>query len=406
MEESFSLKDVALHLQNCIVKLDKGFLQQLLIQASNSEKPYKNFEFSKEIKAKWNKKYGSITIRNWFNGQRNIKIKYLKRLLELSKYCWKDIEENLIFIKAGLNHGECCPQFPIKIDKTLGAVVGHILGDGSIDKRYAQIFFSNCNVDLLHEFEESMYKIFHIKPRIWVQKIRKFEEKSYWIKRVSSLDDIPKFHPVGLFYPKICASILYSVLGKFACGYHKELTLQIFNSPHEFKKALIRAFFDDEGSITPESYTIRVFQDKKEILDGISKMLTSFGIEPNCIRYYIKRDKKRFYFDITGYANFIKFRENIGFSSPAKHKKLILLINQVGKSVSFRLRNNKSKKEILEILRNNHMLTVNGIAKELRQKYKNMKWVNTSVNMCLSKLKAENLVTSKHINNVHFWFLT
>jgi hypothetical protein len=288
MVKQISLKELVLYLDKAIVKLKLDFVRELLCNASGSNKPWLNKDFSKKMGVKWNNRYNfSSAIKNWFDGKRNISFLFLKKLLKLSKYFWLDVENNLISIKAGTAKGWIYPTFPIAVNKELGSIVGHILGDGSIDKRYLQVSYSNKNKDLLSEFEKCMESVFGPKARIWYQESSDFKTKnSRWIRRVNSIKEIPDGTQGGLFYPKIVGLLLYGILGKFAFGSNKKLTQKILDTDLDFKKNLIRAFFDDEGTVQPEE--IGVFQDNKKLLEGLREMLMELGIIPNKITYTSK----------------------------------------------------------------------------------------------------------------------
>jgi len=338
MKDSVGLGELVPHLLKTHVKLDLDFLNKLLVDASKSNKPHRNQEFAKVIKCPVNKnKKSAMTIYGWMNGQRTIPLKKLDQIIALSSHSWKNIENNLISIKAGIRKGEIFPTFPIKIDEKLGSIVGHILGDGSIDKRFHSVFYSNSDIELLKEFSSYMKDIFGISPRIWVQEKKLFHEKSKWMKKIQTFKEVPKGHSVGLFYPKICCDILYSLCGKFAEGRFKKITKEIKEKNKEFKKGLLRAFFDDEGSINSKSYTLRLYQDRPDILENLKMMLKGFDIYSNLVRSYNKRDKLRYYFNVTGFKNYSKFFKVIGCVSPKKKREFRLLINKV--------RNNKYFKE-------------------------------------------------------------
>ncbi len=339
MKEEIHLEDLVPFLDKTLIKINYRFFKKLIINASTSEKPWKNENFAEKISCPYlSKKEGSRTIYAWMKNyeKRAISFSYLRKIVELSSYNWLDVEKNFISIRSSRYRGKIYLKFPIKINKEMGAIVGHILGDGSIDAKYNAVFFSNSNIELLKEFRNDMKIIFDIEPRIWVQKKRKFEEKSKWLKRVDNLKDVPGGYPVGLFYPKICTVILHAIIGEFALGKKKKITKQILNQNLEFKRYLVRAFFDDEGSVSSNSYTIRFFQDNKEILEDIRRLIKDFGINTHELKSYIKRNKIRYYFNLTGFKEYYRFYYSIGCTSPNKNKELLLLINKVKDSRYFK----------------------------------------------------------------------
>ncbi len=329
MNTKIQLSDLKDSLSSSHIKLNLVFLNKLLKDASKSEFPYKDKLFAQKISCPVNKyKNASTTIYGWMKGYKTVPFSKLIQIVELSNYSWEDICKNLITIKAGIRKGEVNPKFPIDINYNLGSIVGHILGDGSIDKRFHSIFYSNSNKELLIEFSEHMEEIFGIKPRMWVQDTPNYGETK-WLKRVISFNNIPKGHNVGLFYPKICSDILYAILDKFAEGKNKTITDKIKGFNLDFKKGLIRAFFDDEGSVNSDNYSIRFHQDRKDILEDLINMLKELNIKSNPVRSYNKKDKLRYYFNITGFREYSQFYESIGCTSSRKKNEFILLINKV-----------------------------------------------------------------------------
>jgi len=402
MEDKVSLEKLIDFLDRSIVKLKLEFLRNLLIDASKSSKPWKNRKFAKSIGIKWCKKISSsTTIYKWFCGKRNTRVKFLKLIVKKSRYSWKDVENNLIGVKAGTPNGWIKPTFPIKIDKNLGSVIGHILGDGSIDGRYTQPFYSNQNKRLLEEFLISMQKSLGVMPRIWIQEANGFNLKNPWIRRVSSIDEIPDGMQAGLFYPTISGIVLHAIFGKFAIGERKKITPQIKNSNIEFKKSLIRAFFDDEGTVQPEE--IGVFQDNKKLLEDIRKMLIELGIVPNKVTSYLKGNKKHYKFTITGYYNFLKFAKTIGFTSAQKQSKLLENITRINKRRSFKLRKNEARNNILLILKGKKRATTKEIRLLLKSKFPDFLWDKSTILRHLHNLENLGLATHRKVGFKYIW---
>ena len=79
------------------------------------------------------------------------------------------------------------------------------------------------------------------------------------------------------------------------------------------------------SSINAESYTIRAFQDDKQLLIDIKILLNDVGMESNEVHFYIKNDKARHYFNITKRKNFLTYYKKVGFTSAKKQKHLELL---------------------------------------------------------------------------------
>ena len=337
LSKEIHLHNLSHNVNHTHVNLNLEFLSRLLINASKSNKPWRNRKFLERISCPFNNtRKSSITIYGWIKGYRTVPFSKLIDIIEISDYSWKDVECNLISMKAGIRNGEVYPNFPIKIDERLGSIIGHILGDESIDKRFHCLFFSNSNIELLTEFRNNMEFIFGIEPRIWIQKKNNYECKTRWMRKANRLNDIPTGNNVGLFYPKICSDMLYAIAGQFAEGKLKIITQNIKKLDIDFKEGLIRAFFDDEGSIRSDNYTVRFHQDNKELLEQIRTLIKEFNINSHNVRFYIKQEIPRYYFNINGFKNYFNFYKNIGCTSSKKIHQFEELINKVQHSKYFK----------------------------------------------------------------------
>ena len=321
-----SLSELIPSIRDCFILVKEPFLKKVLFSVSKEKKAYRDQQFVETAGYRFNHRTGcSPGLYAVFKGEKSIRAKNLEKILKLSEYEWGDVEKNLVYLKAGRRRGWIKPTFPMSVDERLGSIIGHILGDGSIDRKYSQVFFSNTNKDLLYDFQQNMLMVFGVQPRVWVQKKRKFEEKSKWILRVSDIGKAPKNHPVGLFYPSICGKVLMTIFGEFAKGKHKEITQEILEADIGFKKKLIKAFFDDEGNVFAPSYTLRFYQDDKQLLSKLQMLLREVNITSNPIRHYFKREKRRHYFSITKKENHKRFFENISCNSQKKRAQLSFL---------------------------------------------------------------------------------
>jgi len=321
------LEDLIYNIKRIRIKLDSSYLKELLIKASKNNRPHCDMNFIKSLGLKPTTKYLNCTIYGWMKNDIALPINYMLKIAKLAGENWKKIQEKIIMIKSGENGLEIENIFPIKIDQKLGSIIGHIMGDGSIDKKYQQVFFSNSEKTLLNEFSTNIEEIFGLKPRIWMQKKPEYGN-TQWDKKLESIQEMKSGRNVGLFYPTICGLILNAIFDNFAVGKDKKMTKEIITANRQFKKGLIRAFYDDESSVGQKN--IRLFQDRKEVLETFRELLKEFYISSSTIKMYKKRDKERYYFDIFRKSNFIKFDREIGFTSPRKDdrlKKMLIIKN-------------------------------------------------------------------------------
>ena len=317
MKKEIHILELAEKLKGVNAHMDKTFLNYLLIKASENKKPHCDLKFISKLGMKPTNKYLCNTIYGWIKYEKSIPLNKLAIATKLSGINFREVEKKIGFISTGRTRIPF--HSTIKIDKQLGTIIGHILGDGSIDKKYKQVFFSNSDKELLKEFSYCMGEIFNIQPRIWMQKSPDFGNTK-WDKRLSNINELMEGRNGGLFYPTICGLILNKIFDDFAIGKEKKITFKIISANKEFKKGLIRAFYDDEASVGKKN--IRLFQDRKDILEAFKEMLKEFNITTNNIKSYIKKDKKRFYLDIFKKSNFSKFRNEIGLTSPKKSSRL------------------------------------------------------------------------------------
>jgi hypothetical protein len=132
----FNLKDKFGHFH---VKIDQKFLKELLVKAAKHEKPHCDKEFVKKLGLKMTTKYSCYTIYGWVNADKTIPLGKLAKVIDMANYPWREVESKIISIKAGQKRGEVCPKFPIKFNKQLGTIIGHILGEF-----FSQILTKNC----------------------------------------------------------------------------------------------------------------------------------------------------------------------------------------------------------------------------------------------------------------------
>ncbi|MEK6895620.1 MAG: LAGLIDADG family homing endonuclease [Nanoarchaeota archaeon] len=313
------LKTLNLERNNIYVKLKQEFLLNFLKEVSKEEKPYRNRKFCEFLGVGFNGKIkASPTMIAWIKFNRAIPLSKLARIT--TEKNWLDVENNVIHLQQSMGGEKVFINFPLKLDERVGSIIGHILGDGSIDKKYQQVFYSNSNPDLLKEFRNNMKRIFGIEPRIWMQRTANFYGKTRWEKRLDTINELETGKNCGLFYPTISGRILNSIFGNFAIGKEKNITNNIKNGSQSFKIGLIRAFYDDEGTVGEKN--LRLFQDRKEVLENFRKFLIELGIYPGEVKTYVKHDKDRYYFDIHRKSNLIKFRDKVGFTSSKKMEKL------------------------------------------------------------------------------------
>ncbi|MBI2971062.1 MAG: hypothetical protein HYY37_01435 [Candidatus Aenigmarchaeota archaeon] len=201
------------------------------------------------------------------------------------------------------------PRFPIKLTPELSSIIAHLFCDGSlsIEKRgYFHLHYYNTDRNLLDEFKKNARKTFG--------NLAIYESKNKGVGFVA----LPT--PVG-----IILSIAVKDFNSRTC----EIPEFIRNSEDlDVKKAFIRAFADDEGSVlfNPPVRQIELSCSNRNLLSGLKEMINELEIRSDEIKHKNQRGFDFYYFYIRGYTNLKLFKEKIGFTHSSKGFKLNALL--------------------------------------------------------------------------------
>lgn len=241
-------------------------------------------------------------------------------------------------------------KLPSQMNPDLAFLLGALLAEGHISKRYGKIGFCNTNREFIKEVKSKFKKLF---PSCFISE-QKRNPLSYGKKKFVSLE--------------ICSSYLkefFQNLGLRATdSKEKEVPPIIFHSSKKSVAAFLKGFVEGDGSIYSYSYrrspTIVFISASKELLSQIQIILLRFGID-SFLRFDKTRDSWRLF--IRGKDNFNSFKE-IGFVSKEKQKRLN---EQCQVNESYHV---MSKTDFIPFL-------ANYLRKKYKKKYKKkkMKWV-------------------------------
>jgi len=268
-------------------------------------------------------------------------------LSNLSKTPLSEIEINIVFVRTRHGHKSNI-KFPICSSDEMASLVGHVYGDGFISNKKRQFEYSNTNRNLIKEVELLVERVFGIKPI--TKKLQRITFPSI-VGEILKCFGAPSA-PKVLNYVEIPNWVLY---GK-----------------KSFKKAFLRAIFDDDGSVMlSENFNAKgvnlhwtVHSSKTEVLSNIfnqiKKMLEEFNIycgKPIVAREYFKGNGKHIvmYINITDYLSLVNFYKEIGFTNELKKiklEKILLRGNRCNKQESIILKNS-----IIKLLENKKMST-------------------------------------------------
>lgn len=205
--------------------------------------------------------------------------------------------------------------------ENLATIVGHVIGDGGIDKR---LILHYCNTEqfLIDEFQNAMKNSFNAKP------MAKYKERS-GITRLQ--------------YPRIYSRALLCLFGNFAYGEHKEITQKIEKMPMWWKVKLLQALYNDDGSIPDSGHYMGVTfkQKNKYIISWIQKTLKELNINSR-----LTKDGACWHLRITNYLDIVKFRDKVNFSK--RYRKQIHL-DEIIKKIKYP--HWGTKNQILQLLK-------------------------------------------------------
>ena len=217
-----------------------------------------------------------------FHHVKNIpKSKYLKEKLRLIKIRAQKIGANMRRGKTIKKYSFLKPE---KWDLGLINLIAHFLFDGEIRRTW--LAYNNRSPVLIENVLESMKKYFNVSD------YKKYNNITTGVVRIA-------YHHVEI--------------ASFVRKKADELLDYIPHAPFEHKISFLKAFFDDEGSITfrKNKRIVRGYQHSLEILNIVKKLLVDLEIES-------KIDKKYFELYIYQKNNLLKFQKLINFTSGIK----------------------------------------------------------------------------------------
>lgn len=243
----------------------------------------------KELHKGFSKKNGKVYIQympNWI-------LKKSKGFL--TNNIIKLIECSILAYRARAGSAVKNPILPIKESPTLYRLASHIMGDGSASKGKMPYYSNTCK-ELLKEFKNDL---------------KYFGE--------SSLIEYMNNNKVTLIsFPKVIADVVQYIL-KISFIKRNRLSPYLFNASKACKAAAVRAFFDDEGTV---STVLGVYQSNFRLMIEIKTLLNQFSISSGVISERLKKGRKPHYTFAIKRSSFIKFKKLIGFNHPVKNEKL------------------------------------------------------------------------------------
>ncbi|GAB6136177.1 LAGLIDADG family homing endonuclease [Thermococcus prieurii] len=314
-EKKVPLLELLNDLDDLVVYGIKGQVKELI------EEVTKKLGISKRELAKMLGVSESTLYYNWTNpkARGNIRMKHLRRLVELAGWGWERIEAEAVSIQAGTKL-----KLPKYLDERLAYFAGLVAGDGSVSKAGwgVAIRFSNKNPELRRRFEGLAKELFGIEAAEQVK------------------DGVPSLR----FHSKVVAHLLEKLgVPQSPKSSKLDISNELFTSPKSVLASYIRGLFDCDGTVViRENGSSYVEFDT--VSEGLAKKLQlallRFGIVAHLRRrkragYTSKFGNReitsrhdRWELKIYG-ENVLKFATEISFEHPEKARKLEALMERM-----------------------------------------------------------------------------
>jgi len=204
-------------------------------------------------------------------------------------------------------------KIPSKTTPDFCQIAGYFLGDGSVGKRY--IAFYDQEKSVLKFYQNLCKKVFNLRGSIK-------KRKEHWQLTLCS-------YRLSLLFEKL----------DFRKRKKRKVPLLFHRVPEDSLASFLRGFADAEGTV--EERSVHLSSCSKQLLEEIKLLFLRFGIIPALYSSENKRGfegyRKSYSFslEITG-EDLKVFYEKIGFSHPAKRRKLKEIIKaRKGKRMYF-----------------------------------------------------------------------
>jgi hypothetical protein len=249
------------------------------------------------------------TIKEWEEGfskkGRDMYVQYIpvwvfKRCRPfLTEEIVESIENSVVAYRCRAGEPVKNPILPIKESSALYRLASHIMGDGSATKGKMPYYSNTCK-ELREEFKRDL----------------KYFGKSSVIEYTNKND------VTLIMFPKAIADVLQNIL-EISFIKKDKLSHFVFLAPVDCKTATIRAFFDDEGTM---SSALAVAQSSVSLLQDLKNLLAQLGLESGKLSIMPQKNRKPHCSFSIRSSSLVKFSNLIGFSHPDKKAKLDLAL--------------------------------------------------------------------------------
>jgi len=206
----------------------------------------------------------------------------------------------------------------VSYSSDFGYILGSLFGDGCFHFRKDRQKWTICldvkDKEFAEEFAKAVNRCF----------------KALIENSATRRKPVKPFFTCDRWHVRIQRDGISKILLGFTFGRQNwRISNEMFNASSEFRRGLLRGFFDAEGSIDVRRRAIIAYSTNMEGLTGIQKLLKSLGIDSIIYRVNNRGSfgkKPKFHLVISRAKNIISFAEQIGFTIPRKKNQLSKIV--------------------------------------------------------------------------------
>ncbi|MFA4856116.1 MAG: peptide chain release factor aRF-1 [archaeon] len=254
---------------------------------------------------KFAKKLGlhQASISRFELGKFNPRLGYLEKICNAMNLDFNDFAAEFCMPKSGIT-------LPKIISPKLAQIAGYLAGDGNIEAE--RLNFSEGNKETAEFYAKLLQQTFNANVTVRFRK-----GKNYYLIRCGGKPIVRLFRQE---FPEACVANSPTIPKK------------ILKSKNSVLAGFLKGLFDAEGYATKRGLSLGM--NNETIVKQAQLAMLRFGILASVYEYDNRRNpyskKTRFTLDITEKKSLETFRNAIGFSSPAKRKKLEALAKSKG----------------------------------------------------------------------------
>lgn len=309
--------------EELFVKIEEEYLREIISSIGSQH------EVARQISIK------HPILHRYLRGRR-ISLERLLKIINLSSESEElksDLESHIIDIKAPSSRAiEIRPPFPLEMNKAFARILGHLLGDGNVRKSGGHnVRYGNTDPVLVESFIKDIDRIFN-----GVEYYK--HTRNYKTERGTK-----KFTEIS--YPSIIGRILTKIIGHTGT-FEGKIPDFVFDTDEEIKSEVIKAIFDDEGTVSENGHALKIQIANKTLVWQIKDLLAYMKIKSSLhsrgeegstmysLSIYQRKSQKKF-FNLVGATKntkkYIRLKKYIKSLKPTKEETEKMITESMGR---------------------------------------------------------------------------